>query len=45
MTKIPGLNLSERFGEDYIAFLLSDDSQYMTGQTLMEDGGDIKLRW
>lgn len=27
-----------------IAFLLSDDSKYMTGQTLMADGGDIKLR-
>lgn len=27
-----------------IAFLLSEDSKYMTGQTLMADGGDIKLR-
>lgn len=27
-----------------VAFLLSSDSQYMTGQTLMADGGDIKLR-
>lgn len=27
-----------------IAFLLGDDSQYMTGQTLMADGGAIKLR-
>ncbi|SDZ86653.1 SDR family NAD(P)-dependent oxidoreductase [Psychroflexus halocasei] len=27
-----------------VAFLLSKDSQYMTGQTLMADGGDIKLR-
>ena len=24
--------------------ILCDDSQYMTGQTLMADGGDIKLR-
>lgn len=27
-----------------VAFLLSEDSQYMTGQTLMADGGDIMLR-
>lgn len=27
-----------------VAFLLSSDSRYMTGQTLMADGGDIKLR-
>lgn len=27
-----------------ISFLLSEDIQYMTGQTLMADGGDIKLR-
>lgn len=26
-----------------VAFLLSEDSRYMTGQTLMADGGDIKL--
>ncbi len=27
-----------------VAFLLSKDAQYMTGQTLMADGGSIKLR-
>ncbi len=27
-----------------VAFLLGEDSQYMSGQTLMADGGDIKLR-
>ncbi|MFA7523301.1 MAG: SDR family oxidoreductase [Halothiobacillaceae bacterium] len=27
-----------------VAFLLSEDSRYMTGQTLMADGGSIKLR-
>lgn len=40
----------QRFGDPQkdiapiVAFLLSDDSRYMTGQTLMADGGDIKLR-
>ena len=27
-----------------VAFLLSEDSRYMTGQTLMADGGDIMIR-
>ena len=27
-----------------VSFLLSEDSRYMTGQTLMADGGDIKIR-
>ena len=27
-----------------VAFLLSEDSRYMTGQTLMADGGTIMLR-
>lgn len=40
----------DRFGDPQkdiapvVAFLLSEDSRYMTGQTLMADGGDIKLR-
>lgn len=40
----------KRFGDPktdiapMVAFLLSNDSQYMTGQTLMADGGSIKLR-
>lgn len=40
----------KRFGDPQkdiapmVAFLLSKDSQYMTGQTLMADGGSIKLR-
>jgi NAD(P)-dependent dehydrogenase (short-subunit alcohol dehydrogenase family) len=43
-------NPMQRFGDPQkdvapiVAFLLSKDSQYMTGQTLMADGGDIKLR-
>lgn len=43
-------NPMQRFGDPrtdvapIVAFLLSEDSQYMTGQTLMADGGDIKLR-
>ena len=40
----------KRFGDPkkdvapVVAFLLSEDSRYMTGQTLMADGGSIKLR-
>ena len=40
----------KRFGDPQndvapiVAFLLSSDSQYMTGQTLMADGGSINLR-
>lgn len=40
----------KRFGDPQkdiapvVVFLLSEDSRYMTGQTLMVDGGDIKLR-
>lgn len=40
----------KRFGDPQkdvapvVAFLLSDDSGYMTGQTLMADGGSIMLR-
>lgn len=47
--EVAGKNPMNRFGdpekdiEPVVAFLLSDDSQYMTGQTLMADGGDIKL--
>lgn len=40
----------KRFGDPQkdvapvVAFLLGEDSRYMTGQTLMADGGSIKLR-
>ncbi len=40
----------QRFGDPQkdiapvVAFLLSEDSRYITGQTLMADGGSIKLR-
>ncbi|ABI59142.1 SDR family NAD(P)-dependent oxidoreductase [Nitrosomonas eutropha] len=40
----------QRFGDPQkdvapvVAFLLSEDSRYMTGQTLMADGGSIQLR-
>lgn len=46
LTKIP----LGRFGDPekdiapIVAFLASDDSQYMTGQTLLADGGSSKLR-
>lgn len=48
--EVAGKNPMQRFGDPQkdiapvVAFLLSKDSQYMTGQTLMADGGDIKLR-
>ena len=48
--EIADKNPMHRFGDPktdiapVVAFLLSEDSQYMTGQTLMADGGDIKLR-
>lgn len=48
--EVAAKNPMQRFGDPktdiapVVAFLLSDDSQYMTGQTLMADGGDIKLR-
>lgn len=48
--EVIGKNPMNRFGDPkkdvapIIAFLLSEDSQYMTGQTVMADGGDIKLR-
>lgn len=34
----------ERDVAPIVAFLASDDAQYMTGQTVMADGGAIKLR-
>lgn len=40
----------KRFGDPQkdiapvVVFLLSEDSRYITGQTIMVDGGDIKLR-
>ncbi|MHB1064104.1 MAG: SDR family NAD(P)-dependent oxidoreductase [Georgenia sp.] len=34
----------ERDVAPIVAFLCSDDAQYMTGQTVMADGGAIKLR-
>lgn len=49
-SEIVDKNPMQRFGDPQndiapiVAFLLSDDSQYMTGQTLMADGGDIMLR-
>ncbi len=48
--EIADKNPMNRFGDPkkdiapVVAFLLSEESQYMTGQTLMADGGDIKLR-
>lgn len=48
--EVIGKNPMHRFGDPkedvapIIAFLVSDDSRYMTGQTLMADGGDIMLR-
>lgn len=42
--------LMKRFGDPQkdiapvVVFLLSEDSRYITGQTIMVDGGDIKLR-
>jgi NAD(P)-dependent dehydrogenase (short-subunit alcohol dehydrogenase family) len=48
--EVIGKNPMGRFGDPQkdvaaiVAFLISEDSQYMTGQTLMADGGDIMLR-